>query len=191
NTPDDLLVDSPVRNVWLNAWDNFTVANIVGIDRRAYTRSAVKLKWSPENLRVAAATVAGLVTVSNARAEYAWWQADALFSVYRGIYVEIDTRLARYDKPSWQRTSTFASGYAEVGYRGRYVEINIGYGFDPRVFDFVINEFAHIGRTEVLRASVADGALRSEAAEIGRKLLDQEQALENNHSIKLETIIRF
>ena len=137
-----------------------------------------------------AGTGAGIVTASG-NVEYAWWQTDATWKFLRGFYLELDGRLARYEKPSWQLEGTFASGYAEVGYKGRYFLINLGYGFDPVVFDPVINDFTHIGRTEELRKSLTEGVRRSNAASIGAKLLEQEAVLEGNHTIKLETIIRF
>jgi hypothetical protein len=45
DTPDGLLVDSPVRNMWLDWRDKFDVPDIVGIDTDSYTDVSLFVQW--------------------------------------------------------------------------------------------------------------------------------------------------
>jgi hypothetical protein len=210
DTPPELLIDSPERNVWLDWRDNFTVPNIVGIDTRSYTDLSVAVRWStgepPEDTRrlvyhgvrdlvwapPAVRLELGAVTggffeafvhgTARLTASYLWRER---------YFAMADGRLATYDKKEWGPSDTFVSGYLEVGYRYRWFDVNLGWGFDPFVYDRVIEDFNDIGRTEVLRRSIAGGVERGESKVVGERLLSLESQLQNDQTIKLEAIVRF
>jgi hypothetical protein len=209
-TPPALLVDSPARNMWLDWRDNFTVPNIVGIDTRSYADLAASATWypgltggeeevggappswhparTPPYVRLeAGTTTSGFFD----ELEYTRARLTAVW-IYRERYFAMaDGRVAAYDKPSWGPKETFLSGYVEVGYQYRWFNVNLGWGFDPVIFDPVINDYNDIGRLEVLRRSVAGGVLRGQSAEVGKKLLSLERDLQNVQTIKLEVMILF
>jgi hypothetical protein len=83
------------------------------------------------------------------------------------------------------------SGYVEAGYLYRWFNVNLGWGFDPVVFDPVVSDYMDIGRTEVLRRSLEDGVTRDDAAAIGRELLSLEELMQNVQTIKLEVVVYF
>jgi hypothetical protein len=195
DTPDALLVDSPERNLWLQGRDTFSIADIVGIDRRVYGWARLRVDWAsatPQWVPAAAHAEAGAAGKGFlATLDYAWLEAGAEWAVGAGFYGLLDGRLARYDKPAWGGLDTFAAGYVEAGWRYRGLLLDLGYGFDPVVFDPVVNDYAPIGRIEVVRSALGDPVRRSEAALIGARVLERERALEGVHAIKLECIIRF
>ena len=194
-TPDALHIDSPERNHWLNAFDNFTVANIVGIDEEHYTEWRLDGSWqqpaAPWRPRYAS-TVAGLVTGGTLDGiRHAWAQGTIEWNLERGFYIEFDGRVASYDKPEWSLEDTFLSGYVEGGYRYRWLWINAGWGFDPYVLDPVTNDYARIGRTDLLRESLRQFDGRSSAAAVGAALGELERKLQGANNIYLECIIQF
>ncbi|MCP4248693.1 MAG: hypothetical protein GY778_16735, partial [bacterium] len=150
NTPPALLVDSPSRNMWLDWRDNFTIANIVGIDADAYTDFVAAGTWYPGRsqedeaitpphwnpagmppyLRLEAGTTTNgffdRLEYNRARLTAAWLYRERYFAIFDG-------RVATYDKPSWGPKETFLSGYVEVGYLYRWLNVNLGWGFDPVV----------------------------------------------------------
>jgi len=105
--------------------------------------------------------------------------------------VMVDGRLARYDRGDWAWQEMFLCGYVEFGYRYRWVDLNLGWGFDPIVFDPVINDYQDIGRSETLRQSLAGGVRRGDGAKTGEEIRSLERRLESDGTIKLECIIRF
>jgi hypothetical protein len=112
--------------------------------------------------------------------------------IFRGRYVVVvDGRVASYDRETWAPEKTFLSGYLEVGYRTAWLDVNLGYGFDPVIFDPVVNEYRDIGRSEHLRRSLETGVERGDSEILGRRLISLERALEAAHVLKLECMIRF
>jgi len=195
DTPDALHVDWPERNHWLNAFDNFSVANIVGVDEAHYTEWRLDGSWlgDPAAWRPRfASTVAGLVTGGRLDGiRHAWAQAMVEWNLDRGFYIEVDGRVAGYDKPEWSLEDTFLSGYVEGGYRYRWLWINMGWGFDPYELDPVTNDYARIGRTQLLRESLNLFDGRSSAAAVGEALGNLERKLQGANNIYLECIIQF
>jgi hypothetical protein len=213
NTPPALLVDSPVLNPWLDWRDEFDVADIVGIGEEAYTDLTIDASWYPRRTadvdttrgygprtwpegaqwapplaRLQLGTTAmgffEAMRYNRARLSLAW--------VFEGrIYAMADGRIASYDIPAWGDGETFASGYVEAGYLHRWFNVSLGWGFDPVVFDPVVSDYMDIGRTEVLRQSLDDGASRDRADEIGGRLLSLERSLRNVQTIKLEVVVYF
>ncbi len=49
-TPDELLIDSPARNMWLDWRDKFLVPDIVGIDTDSYTEINLAARWNPPGI---------------------------------------------------------------------------------------------------------------------------------------------
>jgi hypothetical protein len=208
-TPPDLVVDSPARNLWLDWRDEFTVPNIVGVDTDSYTDVSVEATWyagraeteaqeddrrvnrpmwMPPALRVEVGTTTdGFLE----RFEYTRARATVSYLFRDRHYAMADGRVASYDKPGWGPRETFVSGLIEFGVRYRWLGVELGWGFDPVVFDPVVNEYQDIGRERVLRESVAGGVERGRSAELGERLLRQERWLENNQTISLEVNVRF
>jgi len=194
-TPDALLVDSPERNLWLQGRDTFSIADIAGMDRRAYGGVTVRGEWTATGKRWVPADAHAEAGASGRgflqAMEYGWLEGGAEWTLGAGIYALVDGRLARYDHSAWGGAETFAAGYVEAGWRYRALWINLGYGYDPVVFDPVINDYAHIGRNEVVRSALGDSVRRSGATSIGARVLDEERALEDAQAIKLECVVRF
>ena len=66
-------------------------------------------------------------------------------------------------------------GYIEAGFLYRWLDLNLGWGLDPVVFDATLSEFHDFGRTEVLRQSVSGGVRRGESAIVGERVLSLEK----------------
>jgi hypothetical protein len=113
--------------------------------------------------------------------------------VYRSrYYAMVDGRWSMYDKEEWGGKHTFKSGFVEIGYRYRnWFNAELGWGFDPIVFDRVINGYQDVGLTKFLRRSLVGGVTRDESVELGERLLEQERRLQNVQTISLEVIIQF
>ena len=197
-TPDDFHLASPVRNMWLNGRDNFDVVDIVGIDTRRYFDAAVTGRWTSARTRLGFwgptdVSLDALLSVDGDFERAQHWQARAFAeqTMHRNYYLQLDGRLSGYDKPSWDANATFATGWLEAGYRNQYLWLNVGWGFDPLIFDEVINEFNLIGRRSEIRGALDDGVRRSEAAAIGGRVIEIERRLEGTNAIELECIIRF
>jgi hypothetical protein len=106
-------------------------------------------------------------------------------------YAMADGRAAAYDIEEWGAATTYLSGYVEAGFLYRWFNVNLGWGFDPVIFDPVVSDYMDIGRTRVLRHSLAGGVSRDRAADIGRSLLEFEKLLQNVQTIKLEVVVYF
>jgi hypothetical protein len=208
DTPPALLIDSPARNMWLDWRDNFTIANIVGIDTDAYTdlvaagtwypgrsqddEAVAPPRWNPAGMPPYVRLEAGTTTkgffdrleYNRARLTAAWMYREHYFAIFDG-------RVATYDKPSWGPRETFLSGYLEVGYLYRWLNVNMGWGFDPVVFDPVINDYNDIGRTRWIRRSVIRGVERGTSTQVGERVYSLERDLQNIQTIKLEVIVLF
>jgi hypothetical protein len=123
------------------------------------------------------------------------------------FYAQADARIASYPQAGWSNRRTFGSVYIESGYRSGHMELSLGFGFDPVVFDRVSNEYADIGRIEFLRGAAEQPLLRgaytggehsggdqpagSGATELEYRLLGFEESLQKNTSLKLEWIVVF
>lgn len=211
DTPADLTADSPSRNFWLDGRDEFDVPDIVAFDDKNYLDLSLEAVWTaapsvnpsrsgpaaaPAWLPTSARLLAGTTAKGIFEAPLFTRLRIGAEKVVRGRYVaQIDGRVARYGstvspkEPESQRT--FLSGYAEVGYRTARLEVNIGYGFDPVVFDPVVNGYSDIGRTQFLRQALGTGLRRGDSASARRRLISLEKALGDVHTIKLECILRF
>jgi hypothetical protein len=112
--------------------------------------------------------------------------------VFRGrVYAMADGRAARYDVEVWGDAETYLSGYVEAGYLHRWFNVNLGWGFDPVVFDPVVSDYMDIGRTRWLRQSLESGVTRDGAAATGAGLLSLEKQLQAVQTIKLELVVYF
>jgi hypothetical protein len=184
DTPGALHADWPEQNVWLSMWDAFNVARLSAADLSAYSVYTLNIENRRDRLdtrletALVAADLAGRTRHASARVALEWriagpWRAGA------------DGRFAWYDG-----ADGVTMGYLEAGYKSRLLEANIGVGFDPVVFDPVINGYNDIGREEFLRGVLADGFDRSRASAIASGLRDRERALRDVTAIKLEIIVR-
>jgi len=214
DTPQALLVDSPVLNMWLDWRDQFDVADIVGIGDEAYTDLVIAGTWYPRPATAGAdSAVAYLprtwpdvadwsppfVRLELGTTTHRFFDALeysrarlSLAYVFNGrVYAMADGRVARYDVEAWGAKETFVSGYIEAGYLHRWFNVNLGWGFDPVVFDPVVSDYMDIGRTELLRRSLDGGVTRDGAAATGAQLLSLEQLLQNVQTIKLEVVLYF
>lgn len=196
DTPADLHVDAPARDLWLYGRDELDVVDIVAFDHDRYSDVRLSLTWTagegtalwvPRSAAVDAAAMGGGVFDAlelmqvRGRTEFA----------YRGdFYAGLDGRLAAYDRDEWSVKETFLSGWAEVGYRRHPIDVNLGWGFDPLVYDPVVNEYHDIGRTRWLRGAL-DGAVRGAGDELGARLVERERRLEATNAVKLECVVRF
>jgi hypothetical protein len=193
----DVHVDSPARNVWLYGRDDFALVDIVELDHDRYTDAALQASWAaPDSaapwrpasvrarIRAAGDGVFGGVSLIEAT-------AGAELCAPRCFYARADGRLASYDRPQWGVSESFLSGWIEVGYRRAALDVNVGYGFDPVVFDPIVNEFRDIGYERWVRRSIDGGVRRGDSADIGRRLSGLERELRAYNSLKLECVIRF
>lgn len=187
DTPDALAIDWPEKNPWLSQWDRMDAPSIVGVGLESYdvaTLTAEKDSGSTTaggTLVIQTRGIAGDLRHASARGWVAW-------SFLRGAYARADARLAWYHDGTRAAATTWA-GYLEAGYAWKRVSLNLGFGFDPIVFDPVIGDYADIGRTEFLRESIAAGVRRSDAGALLDRLRDREVALEDIGTIKLECVI--
>jgi hypothetical protein len=214
DTPPALLVDSPALNMWLDWRDQFDIADIVGIGDEAYTDLVIEAtwyprwssadadssvaylprtwpnvgSWSPPFARVELGTTSqrffDALQYNRARVTLVYVFADR-------VYAMADGRVARYDVDAWSAKETYSSGYIEAGYLHRWFNVNLGWGFDPVVFDPVVSDYMDIGRTELLRQSLGSGVTRDDAAAAGARLLSLEQQLQSVQTIKLEVVVYF
>lgn len=201
DTPLELLVDSPDRNPWLDWRDRFSVADIVGIDTDAYTDVSAAVVWraadssatgTPRSFDPVVGFEFGAATTGVfERADYTSARLFGAYPIGRRFEIMVDGRVARYDRGDWAWRETFLCGYVEFGYRYRWVDLNLGWGFDPIVFDPVINDYQDIGRSETLRQSLAGGVRRGDGPSTGGEIRSLERRLESDGTIKLECIIRF
>ncbi|HEX5132817.1 MAG TPA: glycogen-binding domain-containing protein [Candidatus Krumholzibacteria bacterium] len=183
-TPGALNVDWPEQNVWLSLWDAFSVPRLAAADLNTFTVFSLSAAQDGDRIDAGidavavAEDIAGRLRHAGGRARIEWaiagpWRAGA------------DARLVWYDGGD-----RFAAGYVEAGYRTRRLEANAGFGFDPLVFDPVINDFADTGRERYLRGVLDDGFARERAGEITAALREHERALQDVTVIKVEIIVR-
>jgi hypothetical protein len=188
DSPDALTVDGTELNPWLSMWDAYDVPAMVGLalDRcnvatLSARRDASPLAAGAEVVLETREVAADLVHAS-ARVDVAW-------SVRGPWIVGADARASWYDERRWGDGDARWSGYLEIGYGRGPVLITAGVGFDPNVFDPVISDYADIGRSEFLRAVLADGVRRSRADAIVADLVGREEELEAAGVFKLECVI--
>lgn len=199
DAPAALHVDSPALNPWLYGRDQLWPADIAALGYDDYTDVALDAGW-----RAAGDSAAARVGLTGVRARAGAMgrrllESIALFearltvaaALGHGVYASADGRSASYDRPEFGAKETFLSGWIECGVRRGPLDVNIGYGFDPVVFDPVTNLYADIGREEFLRQAIAGGVSRDEAVATGRRLIAREQALEAVNTIKVECVVRF
>jgi hypothetical protein len=184
DTPDALDVDWPEQNVWLSLWDTFNPERLLAANLDTYT--IFRLGAATDGERVDAAVdltcVTDGVAASFAQASARAWVEWAIRGPWR---MRADSRTAGY-----QAGKTYESFYIEAGWKSDRLQANLGFGFDPIVFDPVISDYADIGRQQTLRAALDNGFARSHAASIAADVQAQEQILADVRLIKLEIVVR-
>jgi hypothetical protein len=201
-TPDDFHFFTPARNFWLDYRDKLTIENMVVFDTPRSTQLTGTFIWNKRVLsRLSRIPDAAPTTVFASGAlvmreffgsvEYADFRAAVDRRIYKYLYGQVDTRIAFYDKSSWELKKTFFSIYVEAGYRRDWVEASVGFGFDPVVLDPVINEYSDIGRLEHLRQAIPMEVERGDASVLGEGIRRQEDSLAKDRVLKLEVILFF
>jgi hypothetical protein len=194
DAPPELHVDSPVGNLWIGGRDEFGVADIAALGHDRYTTVTAALAWTwgeDAPLEVRARAEAGASGKGALEAVELLVARSGVEVGYREYYASLDGRMARYDRADWGASDTYTSGWLEAGYRRGPFGLNIGYGFDPVVYDPVSNDYGDIGRARFLRAAIAPGIRRDDAAVTGERLLALERMLEATNEVKLECIIHY
>lgn len=194
DTPPELHVDSPVGNLWLGGRDEFGVADIAALGHDRYATVTAALEWTRGDdapLRIRARAEGGASGRGVLEAVEFLEARSGVELGYRAYYASFDGRMARYDREDWGASDTYASGWVEAGYRRGWLDVNIGYGFDPVVYDPVTNDYGDIGRARFLRGAIAPGVRRDQADAVGARLLALERMLEATNEVKLECIIRY
>jgi hypothetical protein len=188
-TPDALALDWPELNPWLSIWDEFDPARIVGLTTDRYNIATLSggTRWQRAQVYlVAQAVLEGIVDDvmhANGRAHI-----DA--GVYGPLRASVDARIAWYDAAQWTSDGALWSGYVETRYVRDGIELSVGFGFDPLVFDRVTSEYGDIGYTEFLRrGALAQGVARSQANDTVRALIETERALEDAAVFKIELVV--
>jgi hypothetical protein len=201
-TPDEFHVFTPAKNFWLDDRDRLTVSNMVAFDLERSALLEAALHWndivrsSPppagRSVSAAAALAAGLRSRDfPGSIEYAFTRLTVDLALPRRLYAQWDTRVARYDKESWALEGTFWATYLEGGFRNQWLDVSLGIGLDPMVFDRVVNEYRDNGRDEYLRQAIPAGLTRSGSAALGENLRRREEALQDYHPLKLEVVVSF
>lgn len=189
DAPATLHIDTPTLNPWLFGRDHLDVGDLIALGSDRYTDLSAAVEftagdghaaWVPRSagLDVAATVVEGVELVAA--------RARAGFAYRAHYYALVDGRLASYED-----AATFASGWVEAGYRRGPVDVNLGFGFDPVVYDPVVGEYEDIGRLRFLRDALGAGNARGDATAISERLITRERELEATGVIKLECTIRF
>lgn len=195
SAPEALHVDTPALNPWLYGRDDLDVGDLVSLNDDRHTDVAATVEFiageegaagAPWVPRSAGLDIYTTATGAFDAVELIVSRARARFEHRENYYAYVDARLATYDEKD-----TFASGWVEVGYRRGVADVNIGFGFDPVVYDPVVGEYGDIGRLRLLRHSLETGAVRANATAIGERLIALERELEATNAIKLECTIRF
>lgn len=202
-TAPDFHYRTPTRNFWLDHRDRLYVAALTTFDLERTTGLGFGLAWNETSpatrMRIQPVTpLAMRLQVDLASSgflgdlEYVETHLSAERGLARDFYAQLDTRLARYDKPSWNLRETFFSSYLEVGYRRHRLEASVGWGFDPVVLDGVINDYKDNGREELLRRALDAGASRDASKQLGDRVRAREKVLEDLQSLlKLEVVLLF
>lgn len=201
-TPADFHAFTPQRNFWLDGRDRLTVGNMVAFDLEESAEIEAVFLWNRRSLAglaeakdrapTAVFAAGGITTRGLLEAvEYAYLRAGVEHTFPRRLFAQWDTRVARYDKPSWDLKDTFFSTYLEGGFRNERTEVSLGFGLDPVVLDPVVNGYADIGREEYLRQAIPFGLSRDQARVLGGGLGERENSLEDYGAVKLEVIVVF
>jgi len=201
-TPSDFHVFTPQRNFWLDGRDGLTLGHMVAFDLEESAELEAAFSWNKraysgpsragDGAPTAIFAMGGITTRGLLDAvEYAYLRAGIEHAFPRRLFAQWDTRVARYDKPSWGLRDTFFSTYLEGGFRNERTEVSLGVGFDPLVLDPVVNGYADIGREEYLREAIPAGLSRNLSQLLGRRLGERESSLEDYSAVKLEVIIMF
>ncbi len=201
-TPVDFHYFTPARNFWLDWGDALDVIGQVEFDMTRATDVVLTFGWNDRvfdpSRRLGTVVPFGCLVAVEAvttkvfdSIEYVSARFDGEYGITDRFYVDLHARLARYDKPGWQIERTYFASYLEAGYRDRRVSLSIGIGPDPIVLDPVPNDYLNNGWEQALRAGIPVDLTRSQSAELGRGLQNQEQQLEDNHALKLELILFF
>jgi hypothetical protein len=200
-TPPSFHIYSPERNFWLRGGDRFLPETIVSLDEESF--SLLRLTFSNrqhmfvagddnDSRRLRLFVEAGMNAGGMMEAfDYGYSRLSIERVLFDRYYAQLDSRGAVYDKTEWGESKAFLSAYIESGYRSDRMEISLGFGFDPVVFDPVRNEYFAIGRGESLRKALGGTFSRGASGDIGMRLLDLEHALETDRSLKLECILLF
>jgi hypothetical protein len=213
--PDEFHIYTRDQNYWLDYDDRLTVERMAGFDLDRYTTCAVECGWNRENTRypsfsgpLEGQSLYGSVTgvVENIADEiHALFARVAYERFLRPrVYLQLDGRVATYPQAKWREERTFTDFYIEAGYRSGRMELSLGVGFDPVVFDERSNRYLDIGRTEFLRSAAGERrrnliatdapGLESDLARpslMEYNLLTLEDVLEEDSTVKLEWILEF
>lgn len=184
DTPDDLHIDWPARNPWLSIWDAFDAAELVGVGLESYSVYDAVARTIGRRVDVEARVLGETRDVAG-RLAHAEASVSAHGVVSGPWYATGYGRWTWYDGPVGGG-GDFLAGYLEGGYRHRWIDATLGFGFDPVVFDPVINDYADIGWTRNARAALDGGFTRSRAADLRRALVARERALSDVGTIKVE-----
>ena len=201
-TPVDFHAATPRRNFWLDHRDLLSTADMVSFDLERAMHVRAVFEWGERTLsnvraeRKPGATAvlaeAGVTTREIFEAvEYAYLRLALERAFRRGVFVQWDSRVARYDKVSWGLEDSYFSTYLECGYRNRWAEVSVGFGLDPVILDPVVNDYADIGREEYLRRAIPADLTREGYGVLGENLRRQEERLEDARTVKLEVILSF
>ncbi|UCH82662.1 MAG: glycogen-binding domain-containing protein [Candidatus Latescibacterota bacterium] len=202
NTPAEFDYFTPERNFWLDYLDKLTVENMVVFDLARSTQFSLLYKGNESVLPEFFGAVRerpGVILLAFGLTTNGFFKTIEHGMVRLGIehtlpkrfYAQWDSRLAWYNKSSWQLDATYFSTYLEAGYRNSWSEISLGFGLDPNVLDPVPNVYADIGRETYLRRALFEGLTREDSALLGTRLAEQEQRLEDLRVLKLEVILFF
>jgi hypothetical protein len=199
---------SPVENYWLDYDDVLTVENMVGFDMREYGTLGVAVVKKggagagetfpfpyTDELRIETGGVLG--EAEGKRLQHVFLRARCDRPLRGKIYAQFDGRLASY--PGGDGTRTFVDPYVELGWRSNRLEISLGFGLDPVMFDPATNEYGDIGRLEYLRAEArrfpsrvkAGGTSGGQGKGVKSYLIDAETELQEKNMLKLEWIVLF
>jgi hypothetical protein len=188
DTPDALSIDWPELNPWLSIWDNYDEANIVGLVFDRYDVASLRVAHRWQRILADADLTAGMRGVAE-DIVHASVRAHAEGVISGPWHASAYARTAWYDADAWTSDGWRWSGYLEGSYRRGPVELSMGYGFDPLVFNPVTAEYNDIGYTEFLRSALNGGVARSRADDIVRALIEQERRLEDASVFKIELVV--
>lgn len=188
DTPDALAIDWPELNPWLSIWDDFDEAAIVGLAFDKYDVASLSAAHTWGRVLSDASLTAGMRNVAD-ELVHASVRAHAEGAISGPWHASAYARTAWYDASNWTSDGWRWSGYIEGSYRRGPVELSMGYGFDPLVFNPVTAEYNDIGYTEFLRGALAGGVARSRADDIVRALIAQESRLEDASVFKIELVV--
>ncbi len=187
-TPDGVHIDWPAYNPWLSLWDAFDVADLAALGLDRYT--VYSLGVGRDTGRVTGGLHGQLATRELAGSSVHASARVSVDATLRGPwYASGDARVAWYDG-AVGGGGDFWTGWAEAGYRNGILQANLGFGFDPVVFNPVISDYADIGRTEFLRGALDGGFARSRSDDITRRLVDEERRLSDAAVFKVEIVVQ-